>query len=404
METGYVSTPFGRRTMTLGMLANQIAAAEIDAEASIDKWKLFRALCEAKPLIGISDRALSVLNALLSFHPNAKLSAEDGLVVFPSNAQLSLRTHGMAETTLRRHLAALVEAGLLSRRDSPNGKRYARKDNAGEIDQAFGFSLAPLLARMGEILMLADQVSQERLQLRRLKERLSLCRRDIAKLIETAMEEEAPGDWGNVHLSFRALVSATPRNASQADIAPILDEMEMLREEIVNRLEMKVKAENIDGNDVQNGRHIQNSNTQAHTESEPRFETKQGAPLMEEPNQMKEPPKAFPLSVVLSACPEISAYGPGGKISSWRELMTAAVVVRSMLGVSPSAYQGACEALGPENAAAAIACILERAGHINSPGGYLRDLTRRAERDEFSLGPMIMALLRANGQGGRMAG
>lgn len=404
METGYVSTPFGRRTMTLGMLANQIAAAKVDENASIDKWKLFRALCEAKPLIGVSDRALAVLNALLTFHPHATLSAEDGLVVFPSNMQLSLRTHGMAETTLRRHLAALVEAGLLSRKDSPNGKRYARKDNAGEIDQAFGFSLAPLLARMTEILMLADQVSQERLQLQRLKEQFSLCRRDIAKLIETAMEEGAPGDWGSIHLQFRALVASVPRGYGPSEIAPVLDEMEMLREEIVNRLEMKVKTQKIDGNDSQIGRHIQNSNTQPHTESEPRFDTKQGENPVEEPKHRAEPPKAFPLSVVLSACPEIGNYGPGGAISSWRDLMTAAVVVRSMLGVSPSAYQRACESLGPENAAVAIACILERSGHINSPGGYLRDLTRRAERDEFSLGPMVMALLRANAQPGKKAG
>ncbi|MNY81254.1 hypothetical protein D3C86_2227260 [compost metagenome] len=53
--------------------------------------------------------------------------------------------------------------------------------------------------------------------------------------------------------------------------------------------------------------------------------------------------------------------------------------------------------MGPENAAVAIACILERAGHINSAGGYLRDLTRRTELGEFSLGPMLMALLKANG-------
>lgn len=404
METGYVSTPFGRRTMTLGMLANQIAASELDKDTSIDKWKLFRALCEARPLLGISDRALAVLNALLSFHPQATLSAEDGLVVFPSNTQLSLRTHGMAETTLRRHLASLVEAGLLSRKDSPNGKRYARKDNAGEIDQAFGFSLAPLLSRANEILLLAAQVSDERLQLQRLKERFSLCRRDIAKLIETAIEEGAPGDWATIHLQFRALVVSVPRGYGVVEIAPILEEMEMLREEVVNLLELKAKTQKTDGNDDQSGRHIQNSNTQPHYESEPRFETKQAANPVEEPKRQSEPPKAFPLSVVLSACPEISAYGPGGAISSWRELMTAAVVVRSMLGVSPSAYQLACEVLGPENAAVAVACIFERGGHINSPGGYLRDLTRRAERGEFSLGPMVMALLRANGQGGRKAG
>ena len=114
-----------------------------------------------------------------------------------------------------------------------------------------------------------------------------------------------------------------------------------------------------------------------------------------------EPIKAFPLGMVLRACPQISDYGAGGVISHWRELMTAAVVVRTTLGVSPSAYQEACEVMGPENAAVAMACVLERAGHISSPGGYLRDLTRRAERGEFSLGPMLMALLRTQEPDGR---
>jgi replication initiation protein RepC len=76
--------------------------------------------------------------------------------------------------------------------------------------------------------------------------------------------------------------------------------------------------------------------------------------------------------------------------------MTAAVVVRSMLGISPSAYEDACGVMGPENAATVIACVLERAGYINSAGGYLRDLTRRAERGEFAIGPMLMSLARAN--------
>lgn len=75
-----------------------------------------------------------------------------------------------------------------------------------------------------------------------------------------------------------------------------------------------------------------------------------------------------------------------------------------MLGVSPSAYEAACAAMGPENAATVIACILEKAGHINSAGGYLRDLTRRTENGEFALGPMLMALLRANGPLGQNAG
>ena len=124
MQTGNVfTTPFGRRSLSLGMLATQARAQDVEPDASIDKWKLFRSLCEARALVGISDRALVVLNALLTFYPQAELCERSGLVVFPSNVQLSLRAHGMAPATLRRHLAALVEAGLIFRTDRPHGNR-----------------------------------------------------------------------------------------------------------------------------------------------------------------------------------------------------------------------------------------------------------------------------------------
>jgi replication initiation protein RepC len=169
-------------------------------------------------------------------------------------------------------------------------------------------------------------------------------------------------------------------------------------------LEIKAKIENLDANDSQNGRHIHNSNPQSTNELEPSFETKQGANLVEEPKPWRDPPKSFPLSMVLQACPDVMGYGPGGSIGSWRDLMAAAVIVRGTLGVSPNAYQQACDVMGPENAATVMACILERGGHINSAGAYLRDLTRRAERGEFSIGPMLMALMRTNGTIARKTG
>jgi len=39
----------------------------------------------------------------------------------------------------------------------------------------------------------------------------------------------------------------------------------------------------------------------------------------------------------------------------------------------------------------------ERAQNINSAGGYLRALTEKARAGEFSVGPMLMAALKANG-------
>lgn len=398
MQRGHVTTPFGRRPMTLALVRGQLETADRAPSKAIDKWKVFRDVGEAKEIFGLQDRSLAVLYALLSFYPNNELSDESGsMVVFPSNNQLSIRAHGIAGTTLRRHLAALVDAGLIERRDSPNGKRYAHRSRGGEIESAFGFSLAPLLARAAELAGLAQQVAAERLQFKRAKEALTLCRRDVRKLISAAMEEGADGDWATIEAMYVNQLARLARSPRREDVAAALDEMELLREEIINRLEIQLKAEKTDANDDHNGRHIQNSKTESFPDLEPRSEKEQGEMPSRKPKRITEPLKAFPLSVVLKACPQIADYAPGGQIEGWRDLMTAAVVVRSMLGVSPSAYQEACEAMGPENAAIAIACILERAEHINSAGGYLRDLTRKAARGEFGLGPMLMAALRANG-------
>nr|CAD6628170.1 replication initiation protein RepC [Rhizobium sp. TCK] len=397
MQVESVTTPFGRRPMTLAMLAAQVATKDVRDDACVDKWKLYRALCEARGKLGITDRALAVLNALLSFYPKQELSQEQGLIVFPSNAQLSLRANGMPEATLRRHLAVLVSAGLLIRKDSANGKRYARRDGEGRLNEAFGFSLAPLVARAEEIEFKAAEVIAERQQLQRLREQLTICRRDVVKLIETALDEGAPGNWDAIHQDYRAVMASLPRNSGAQQVAETLGRMEELRSTIIIRLEKLANVRKTSGNAYQSERHIQNSKPDSISELEPSSRNELGAKPEEEPRREPEPLKPFPLGMVLRACPDISAYGPGGAISSWRDMMSAAVVVRSMLGVSPSAYQEACEVMGPENAATAIACILEKGGQINSAGGYLRDLTRKASRGEFSLGPMLMALLRTAG-------
>jgi len=123
------TTPFGQRPMTYALI-EQVQQANAPASVPhLNKWELFRTLCVARSAFNVTDRDLTVLNALLSFHQDANLSDNDNLIVFPSNISLAERAHGMAESTLRRHLAALVNAGLILRHDSPNGKRYAKTYN-----------------------------------------------------------------------------------------------------------------------------------------------------------------------------------------------------------------------------------------------------------------------------------
>ena len=66
-----------------------------------------------------------------------------------------------------------------------------------------------------------------------------------------------------------------------------------------------------------------------------------------------------------------------------------------LLGISPSAWDEACTAMGDGQASAVLAAILQRGAAIKKPGGYLRNLARRAAAGELSAWPMLMALLRA---------
>lgn len=293
MRTESVTTPFGRRPATLALVRRQQAAGEIPTSKSADKWRVFRDASAAMELLGLQSNSLSVLDALLSFFPEKELRGDAQLVVFPSNMQLSLRAHSMPGSTLRRHLGALVDAGLIIRKDSANGKRFARKGADGDVESAFGFDLSPLLARAEELALLAQQVIATRAEFRKAKEKLTICRRDTRKLLTAAIEEGADGDWQAIEEVYVGLIGNLPRTPTLVEVRKVLESMEMLKEEILNRLETNGKAENNSTNDAQNERHIQNSNSNSTTVFEPRSE-KSRAKKLSKPAKPSEPLKVFP--------------------------------------------------------------------------------------------------------------
>lgn len=397
MQTHISTTPFGRRPMTLGMIASQMTAKTAPQGAKVDKWKTFYSIRAAKELLGATDRSLSLLNALLTFHVPSELSAEDDLIVWPSNEALTARANGMPPTTLRRHLAVLVNCGLIVRRDSPNGKRYARKGRGGEIEQAYGFDLSPILARAQEFEDLADAVRAEKKAFRVAKERLTLLRRDVVKLIDAGIEENVPGNWSGVLRTYQMIIGRLPRTAPRQLIDDISIDLHGLYTEIREVLESFAKTQNPDANESHNGRHIQNSNPDSHLESESGLgnEGEAGGTAAEPDNVRSLPKRELPLSIVLDACPMLQGLAQGGSIRHWRDFLAAAELARSYLGISPSAWREAREAMGEQHAAVTLAAILQRTDQINSAGGYLRKLTDRAREGKFSTWPMIMALVRA---------
>ncbi|UVV70954.1 plasmid replication protein RepC [Brucella anthropi] len=371
----------------------------------VNKWALYKQLCVARAEFDLNDRCLAVLSSLLSFLPDDDISEKTGLVVFPSNRQLSLRAHGMPESTLRRHLASLIEAGIIARKDSPTRKRYAHKDREGGVELAFGFSFAPLLDRASEIAAIAEKILADQKALKRLRDEVSVMRRDMAAAFTDRAEET--GELGEyleaLFVRFRAVVDAIPRRASLDELSAIRVNFEAIRGELAIALKTIEIVPEMSGSDAQYERQHNESLPESLFESQNSKKIILNAPSAETPVPVKPQEEAFiestpsiSLDQILRSCPDIREYGAKG-IGTWRELLDASRIVSGFLGISQSAYQEAIRFMGPETASTAIAWILQKISTINSPGGYLRSLTQKARGGTFSIRQLLFSGMRTNG-------
>ena len=396
-------TPF-RRPINAAILHYQAAAQQDLPPSGVNKWEALRELAAARIAFGLSDRDLSVLQALVSFHQATIVGGNHSeTVVHPSNKAICERLNGMPCSTMRRHLANLVQTGFVVRRDSPNGKRYARR--YGDEKIAFGFDLAPLAQRFGEVREAAEAVRAAEERYKRLRSTVSLMRRDLAGLVDYGRSLRPDRAMWDQASDLCVLTARDLRR--KLDFAE-LQQIETALSEALNAIRDQlepVQAEDMSTNEVTNEQHYQNSNKDSY-DFEPRLEKAQGEGSVSDPTTSlvavdgtDEPvpidnnlPR-IPLGLVLAACSEYQTYAER-PVRHWHDLVRVADLIRPMMGVSPSAWDEAKQHMGPEEASVVILAMLERFGDIRSPGGYLRSLSAKAALGEFSCGPMIMALMR----------
>ena len=365
----------------------------------INKWELLRELSKAQAAFGVTERDLTVMQGLLSFFPDDALGGNAEMVVFPSNKAICERLNGMPCSTMRRHIARLVDAGLLMRRDSPNGKRYVRKH--GEERVAFGFDLSPLYCRSEEVARAAEAVREAEDRVRRLREVVSLMRRDLAALAEFGEEiQPGLGLWDQFRDKAVLTARALRRKLTLEELSAFRADLEALLDRARNVIDGP-ETEEMNTNDASFERHHHNSNKES-IDLEPALEkggAAAGAPDVEtdapgadvEEADTRRVPK-IPLHLVIAGCPSLKTFYQGD-IRHWHQLFDAACHVRPAMGISASAWEEAQRFMGPEQASIVVVAMLERFADIRSPGGYLRALTSKAAAGEFSCGPMVMALM-----------
>lgn len=338
-----------------------------DSLPPCDKWQVVKLVARVRKVFGLNDRDLAVLEALVSFHPAKMLDIATPLIVHPANATLSDRLNGMPDSTLRRHLARLVGAGLIIRRDSPNGKRFVRRTQAGKL--AFGFDLAPLVTSHTMLAEMAAEALAEETALKALRETVVLMRRDLWAL-------------GGDHPLLAESGKLLRRNLTRTAL-----------EELQHSLHTALLAEETGVNDSQNERHQQNSN-QINFESEKQQIVDQSAPCPAQTDNDPENAKTqISLQMVLEACPTLRSCQTDA-IRTWHDLERTADQLRPMMQIGTSLWHEAKSVFGATQAAIVLAAILERFDSIRAPGAYLRHLAGQMREGLFSPLPMLMALLR----------
>ena len=361
MSLRHASAPVSART-------NEVLSAD---NTKPDRFIMIDTVRRAATELQIGPPVIATLDALLSCLPPNR--SHD--LVFASNATLVMRRNGISDRTLRRHLADLIGAGLLKRIDSPNGKRYSKRDPSMGTVLRFGLDLAPLFEAFSRLRTIAQEQALfiARGSYLRTKLRVainlslaSLCDCDVAIAAKKALRRKLTNDELTDWLE-RIQLTATINEGVECKTAP--------------------EAAQMSASNGQNVRHQQNSIKELN-------DKKERAPTQ----QIERPKSELTLDALTRACPQAASFLLE-KLSSPMDVLTHARRLAPMMGIDQICYDAAEAKHGPLGAALTIWGLLELQNKIQRLGAYFRAITsgkRSATFDPWRLIDRLIATSQNN--------
>ncbi len=324
-------------------------------------------------------------------------------------ALLEQEALGLSETQAKRLNRCLIEAGLVTMKDSPNGKRYGKRDGKGRIVEAYGFDLSPLAARYEEFVRLAEEGRAEREAMGRLRRRATIARKGIVQILETVRDYALSGEeWATLERETAA-IARTIKGVDRPD------EMEMgvvsleQRQHVArSRLEILLKDVKKTPTGIENEPHQYTYNPTPYPSQDTVVASKgcsrEGEGSVSNspaPVQPKRPEKGMVHGIrpdeLVRLTPKLTLYLRSSS-PAWRDIVDAADWLRHDLGVSKSLWGEACLAMGRELAAVALAIVsTKEPEHFRtSPGGYFHGMVEKARAGELHLDRTVWALRRTS--------
>ena len=419
----------GWRKPTPGLVVAE-QHAQVGEQVSIPKTQAVVALKKVAAAIGLKAPDMLLLDTLAAITQPQDWEQGRRPIVWSSNAFLEEQT-GFSLSALRRHVRRLCELGVIAMKDSPNGKRWGKRDEDGFIVQAYGFDLGPLAARAQEFEMLHAQLHEERQFCASLRNTITVTRRIIRAKIDKAQESGLRGPWRELRDEFALMLQSLPKRSTGAQkLLDLLDWFKELKEKVEQAFAdafdwpnesdlqqaFKRPAEdthsvpnsiNMKPTDVSNDTHILTTK-QLHPVKSNCFKNKATAGVAPElptsarvggPEEVdldiswsthtNKRGSEVDIPMLMASCPHFAemARGLQGYLKSWNDVHRAAAQLRPMAGISEDAWNVAQKVMGPGVAAAAIALIFDKHtdGEVKSPGGYLRGMVEKARAGELHL-------------------
>ena len=441
----HAGRPTGFRRLTPGLLQADRTAEGFSGlpEGVAVPGQLLAALKAAAPRLGLAPRLVHAIDWLFRFTQPQDWGRGGRPIVWPS-ASMQQEALGLSESRVKMLNRALIESGLITMKDSPNGKRYGRRDGQKRIVEAYGFDLSPLAARHAEFLRLAGEARAEREALRRLRRRATIARNGIAQILETAAEYGFAGEeWTRLRRDVQDLTRALRTVERTEEMALGVDSLERRQRAARERLENLLAAiapevpgaVDSDPKGPENKPHQYTYKPSPDPEQDTVIASEEGSragvgavsipdtavrPGAPQDAETGRPVRTDHGTVMRLNPDELAQLAPRLRpylrtsAPSWRDIVDAADWLRHDLGVSKSLWGEACLAMGREAAAVALAIVSAKpAEHFRStPGGYFHGMVAKAKAGELHLGRTVWALRtsaqpkprRESGRGGGRSG
>jgi replication initiation protein RepC len=371
---------------------------------SVSKGQALAALKQAARPLSLSPRLREAIDVLFAFSAPQDWQPSARPIVWPSNRKLETAL-GLGRRQVQNVLNALIRAKLITPVDSPTGRRWGHRDTrTGRIVEAYGFDLSPIGLRYDEFVALAERAGAEERERTALRRRLTIARKAIQQIAETALEHQLTDrNWHYWLAEALTLVLTIRDDLSLEGLQAVVADLEKRRTEGETALCEAFDSQQIAPAGAIGCTPITTTNqpkadksATSNIDSEESRSGRGDSPVSTDavfPEHSELPLSVVTPKFVLAVSPELKPYLFTSS-PSWADIVEAADGLRQQLGVSRPAWIDACQAMGRYQAATAIAVIAAKSESIRSPGGYLRGMTGRARNGELHLNNSLWSLAR----------